>query len=229
MPKNASLGPTAERSLNEGADALGGICRKWLDSTDRPQVSGERPHVTIMVDLEALEGRSGFRCELGDAGTITAETARRWACDASNRPGHHHGQVRAARGGTPHPGGAGFPAPGSGGPGRRLPVPRVRPSSHVVRCPPRSALGRRRVDLALESDPSVPAASPDDPSAVQDGDVPRQTRVPSAGWLTSGGSRAAYIWAMSCSTRSSTERKGSLHSTVRCAWSFSFRWTQSTV
>lgn len=65
------------------ADALGEICRGWLDSTDRPMVSGERPHVTITVDLEALEGRSGFRCELGDAGTITAETARRWACDAS--------------------------------------------------------------------------------------------------------------------------------------------------
>jgi hypothetical protein len=64
-------------------DALGEICRRWLDSTDRPQVSGERPHVTITVDLEALEGRSGFRCELGDAGAITAETARRWACDAS--------------------------------------------------------------------------------------------------------------------------------------------------
>jgi hypothetical protein len=65
------------------ADALGEICRRWLDSTDRPQVSGERPHVTITVDLEALEGRSGFRCELGDAGTITPEIARRWACDAS--------------------------------------------------------------------------------------------------------------------------------------------------
>jgi Domain of unknown function (DUF222)/HNH endonuclease len=65
------------------ADALGEICRRWLDSADRPQVSGERPHVTITVDLEALEGRSGFRCELDDAGTITPETARRWACDAS--------------------------------------------------------------------------------------------------------------------------------------------------
>jgi hypothetical protein len=65
------------------ADALSEICRSWLDSTDRPLVSGERPHVTITVDLEALEGRSGFRCELGDAGTITPEAARRWACDAS--------------------------------------------------------------------------------------------------------------------------------------------------
>jgi hypothetical protein len=35
--------------------------------------------------------------------------------------------------------------------------------------------------------------------------------------------------AMSFSTRSSTDRNGSLHSTVRWAWSFSFRWTQSTV
>src|SRR3984885_12401648 len=41
--------------------------------------------------------------------------------------------------------------------------------------------------------------------------------------------RAGYIPAMSFSTRSSTERKGSLHRTVRWAWSFSFRCTQSTV
>jgi hypothetical protein len=38
-----------------------------------------------------------------------------------------------------------------------------------------------------------------------------------------------HMCAISCSTRSSTERKGSLHSTVRWAWSFSFRCTQSTV
>ena len=35
--------------------------------------------------------------------------------------------------------------------------------------------------------------------------------------------------AMSFSTRSSRALKGSLHRTVRCAWSLSFRWTQSTV
>ena len=39
----------------------------------------------------------------------------------------------------------------------------------------------------------------------------------------------AYMCAISCSTRSSAERNGSLHSTVRCAWSFSLRCTQSTV
>ena len=39
----------------------------------------------------------------------------------------------------------------------------------------------------------------------------------------------SYMCAISCSTRSSLARNGSLQSTVRCAWSFSFRCTQSTV
>ena len=34
---------------------------------------------------------------------------------------------------------------------------------------------------------------------------------------------ANYMEAMSFSTRSSTARNGSLHKTVRCAWSLSFR------
>lgn len=65
------------------ADALGELCRRWLDSTDRPSVAGERPHVVVTIDLESLEGRVGRRCELEDVGAITPETARRWACDAS--------------------------------------------------------------------------------------------------------------------------------------------------
>ncbi len=43
------------------------------------------------------------------------------------------------------------------------------------------------------------------------------------------GRRRAYMLAMSRLTRSSTARNGSLHSTVRCAWSLSLRCTQSTV
>src|SRR5665811_594645 len=38
-----------------------------------------------------------------------------------------------------------------------------------------------------------------------------------------------YSPAISFSTLSSTARNGSLHRTVRWVWSFSFRWTQSTV
>ena len=65
------------------ADALGEICRRWLDSSDRPAVAGERPHVTVTVDMDTLRGGPGGRSELDEAGPITPETARRWVCDAS--------------------------------------------------------------------------------------------------------------------------------------------------
>ncbi|HEY1330771.1 MAG TPA: DUF222 domain-containing protein, partial [Actinomycetota bacterium] len=75
------------------ADALGEICRQWLDGKDRPAVAGERPHVTLTVGLEALSGErasgAGSRavpsapCALQDTGPVTPETARRIACDAS--------------------------------------------------------------------------------------------------------------------------------------------------
>ena len=42
-------------------------------------------------------------------------------------------------------------------------------------------------------------------------------------------SGAGHMLSISRSTRASTAANGSLHSTVRCAWSFSFRCTQSTV
>ena len=64
------------------ADALGEICRSYLDSPERPVVAGERPHVLVSVDLETLVGRQAGLAELEDAGTITAEAARRIACDA---------------------------------------------------------------------------------------------------------------------------------------------------
>ena len=65
------------------ADALGEVCRQWLDRSDRPTVGGERPHLTVTVDLPVLEARAGRTCELDDAGRVTAEAARRLACDAS--------------------------------------------------------------------------------------------------------------------------------------------------
>jgi hypothetical protein len=65
------------------ADALGEVCRQWLDLTDRPTVAGERPHVVVTIDLDTLEGRVGRRCELEDTGRIGGETARMLACDAN--------------------------------------------------------------------------------------------------------------------------------------------------
>ena len=65
------------------ADALGELCRRWLDRADRPQVAGERPHVVVTMDLESMQGRPGPTGELEDAGPIGAEAARRLACDAA--------------------------------------------------------------------------------------------------------------------------------------------------
>jgi hypothetical protein len=74
-------GPDRRTPAQRRADALGEICRAWLDRSDRPTVAGERPHVVVTVDLEALRGLPGA-AELEDAGPITPEAARRLACDA---------------------------------------------------------------------------------------------------------------------------------------------------
>lgn len=70
-------------SAQRRADALGEVCRQWLDGSTRPEVGGERPHLTVTVDLEALRGATGRTCELGSDAVIHPESARRLACDAS--------------------------------------------------------------------------------------------------------------------------------------------------
>jgi hypothetical protein len=65
------------------ADALGEICRQWLDRGDRPTVAGERPHVTVTVGAEAMRGGSQQASELDHVGPVSTATARRIACDAS--------------------------------------------------------------------------------------------------------------------------------------------------
>ncbi|HYZ13252.1 MAG TPA: DUF222 domain-containing protein [Actinomycetota bacterium] len=75
------------------ADALGEICRQWLDSSDRPTVAGERPHVIVTIDVGSLGRRengpgtarsAGARLggRLADVGAISAADALMWACDA---------------------------------------------------------------------------------------------------------------------------------------------------
>jgi hypothetical protein len=62
------------------ADALGEVCRQWLDNSGRPNVAGERPHMTITVPADALRGEGG--ADLDHAGSISAGVVRRVACDA---------------------------------------------------------------------------------------------------------------------------------------------------
>jgi hypothetical protein len=63
------------------ADALGEVCRQWLDRADRPNVGGERPHMTLTVDVDALASEGD--AELDRAGPVPGSVARRVACDAS--------------------------------------------------------------------------------------------------------------------------------------------------
>jgi len=65
------------------ADALGEICRQWLDLAERPSVAGERPHVTVTVDADAIQGGSSGTSEMDHVGPVDSEKARRLACDAS--------------------------------------------------------------------------------------------------------------------------------------------------
>ncbi|MDP9428642.1 MAG: HNH endonuclease [Actinomycetota bacterium] len=69
------------------ADALVALARGALDSGSLPDVRGERPHVRVTIDWQALCAERGVPGvaggELGWAGPITPETARRLACDAS--------------------------------------------------------------------------------------------------------------------------------------------------
>ena len=96
-PEGGAVVMTALRSLAEPAgldakdgrtspqrrvDALVDICRDYLDSGAAQRAGGERPHITLTVDLATLESRAGKTCELDDSGVVSAETARRLACDA---------------------------------------------------------------------------------------------------------------------------------------------------
>src|SRR6266511_4722727 len=73
-------------------------CASWphryLDSSERPTVGGECPHVTVTVDVQTLRnGHTGGRdcagsgrCEPDHVGAVSPATARRLACDASVLP-----------------------------------------------------------------------------------------------------------------------------------------------
>ena len=67
------------------ADALGEVCRQWLDFTDRPTVAGERPHVNLTVDSDTVRDGSGSVSEMDHVGPVDPGVARRVLCDAAIR------------------------------------------------------------------------------------------------------------------------------------------------
>ena len=57
------------------------MLRRFLDVGFAPTQGGERPHVTVTMDLDALRGKLGTAM-LDHGGPITAAQARMLACDA---------------------------------------------------------------------------------------------------------------------------------------------------
>ena len=64
------------------ADALTSLCRRHLDTAQRPVIGGDRPHIVVHLDLDSLQGRAGRICDTDSTGAITPAAARRLACDA---------------------------------------------------------------------------------------------------------------------------------------------------
>ena len=90
MDAEARSREARERSpAQRRADALGEVCRQWLDLAPRPAVAGERPHLTLTVSAEALAGSAGpcgrrspgmrveGRAGLGSLGELTSVRAGR--------------------------------------------------------------------------------------------------------------------------------------------------------
>jgi Domain of unknown function (DUF222)/HNH endonuclease len=75
--------PDLRSARQRRADALGELCRQWLDSSGRPTVAGERPHMSVIVDVESLVGAAGKRSEFEAGQPLHPEAARRIACDAA--------------------------------------------------------------------------------------------------------------------------------------------------
>jgi hypothetical protein len=85
----ALAGP-ANRDGNDGrtptqrrADALGEICRRYLDTGEAPISGRQRPHLNVTVDLDALTGGTVGRSQIGHQHPLGAAAREFLACDAT--------------------------------------------------------------------------------------------------------------------------------------------------
>jgi len=85
-PSPASeLGPDPRTLPERQGDAFADLIRLAMRSADLPSEAGQRPHVSVTVDLKTLE--TGLGHALLDGGSyISAAQARRLACDAKLIP-----------------------------------------------------------------------------------------------------------------------------------------------
>ncbi|MBW3666231.1 MAG: HNH endonuclease [Actinobacteria bacterium] len=77
-------GEDEERSPGQRRhDALEDLARSHLDHGDTPTVGGEKSHIMVLADPDALKGIAGGTHESLDGEVFDVETIRRLACDSS--------------------------------------------------------------------------------------------------------------------------------------------------
>ena len=87
MPLMSRTGPSDTRGMRQlRADALLDIAKLALDAGDEPELGGERPHLSVVVDEQALQSGRGTITMSWTGVAVPAATARRWACDARLTP-----------------------------------------------------------------------------------------------------------------------------------------------
>jgi hypothetical protein len=64
-------------------DALEDLATSFLETTNTTTSGGEKPHLNIHVDLDALKGEPGGLHETTDGHVLSVETIRQIACDCS--------------------------------------------------------------------------------------------------------------------------------------------------
>jgi hypothetical protein len=64
-------------------DALEDLSRSFLEETETSEVGGEKPHLNIHVDLDALQGWAGGLHETESGHVLAVDAIRQLACDAS--------------------------------------------------------------------------------------------------------------------------------------------------
>jgi len=65
------------------ADALADLARTFLDGSQSPTVGGERPHITVHVDLAALQVRPGGLHETETGFVVDPFAVSQLSCDAT--------------------------------------------------------------------------------------------------------------------------------------------------
>lgn len=114
MPLMAKNGPDDARTVTQlRADALLDLAKRGLDTGLDTQLGGERAHLSVVIDEDALRSGAGSIILPWTGAALPAATARRWSCDAQLTPILARRQAMPA--GSPGDHGAG--GNGSRGPG----------------------------------------------------------------------------------------------------------------